>query len=95
MDNFELSCLLLGKDDPAFLPRLFPLSLKGEPREWCNRMTMPIKQDWNSLKAALLARFSPKPTIEDLWKRLQELRQGDLRGYDSYEHSFVGLLIQL
>lgn len=95
MDNFELSCLLLGKDDPSFLPRLFPLSLKGEAREWYNRMTMPIKKDWNSLKEAFLNRFSPKPTCEDLWKRLQQLQQGDLRGYDSYERSFLGLLIQL
>ena len=50
---------------------------------------------WTALKEVFLARFIPKPTVEDLWKRLQELCQGNLRGYNSYERSFLGTLMQL
>ena len=96
VDSFELSCLLIGKEDPSFLVKLFPLSLRGEAKGWNTRNIKFVQHNWTALKEAFLARFSPKPaTIEDLWKGLQELHQGDLRGYDSYERNFLGLLMQL
>ena len=94
VDSFELSCLLIGREDPLFLARLFPLSLRGEAKEWYNHSKF-IQHEWTALKEVFLARFSPKPTVEDLWKRLQELHQDDLRGYNSYERSFLGILMQL
>ena len=95
VDSFELSCLLIGKEDPLFLVQLFPLSLRGEAKGWYTRNSQFVQRNWTMLKEAFLARFSPKPAIEDLWKGLQELRQGNLSGYESYEHSFLRILMKL
>lgn len=95
LDSFEISYVLVGKNDPAFFVKLFPLALRSEAREWYNGINKSTKEAWSTLKEEVLNTFSPKKTISKLWEELQQLHQDTLSGYDSYESSFLALLTQI
>lgn len=95
LDSLELSCILAGKDDHAFLLKLFPLALKEGAREWYYGIDKSVKEDWCALKGAFLDKYCPKESMEQIWKKLQQLRQETIGDYDSYEGNFLHALVQL
>ena len=95
VDSFELSCLLVGRDVPAIMLKLFPLALRGKAREWYASISKHIKEDWSHLRRAFLDEFSPKDTPEEIWEKLQQLRQDNLCRYVFYESNFLALLQSL
>ena len=50
VDSFELSCLLIGKEDPLFLVKLVPLSLRGEAKGWYTRNSQFVQHDWIGIR---------------------------------------------
>ena len=95
LDELELMLLMSGQHQDEIKLRAFSLVLKEEARSWYRTLSMDVKSNWRALKEDFLKRFSPKDTPEEIWKKLEKLRQENLRGYDSYEMNFLALLTQL
>ncbi|MCO5557441.1 hypothetical protein L7F22_011005 [Adiantum nelumboides] len=91
LDNFEIACVVSGRDDDASRERIFPLLMKMEARSWYNALPQAIKGEWPLLRARFEQRFGRGVTSEHLWQLLTNLKQDGLHEYASYESKFVDL----
>ncbi|MCO5598269.1 hypothetical protein L7F22_052361 [Adiantum nelumboides] len=92
LDNLEIACLVIGRDDDATRLRVFPLLMKAEAKVWFNTLLPTNRGDWARLRVLFLAKFGGGgETSESLWGKVCELRQGSLFEYNVYEVQFVEL----
>ncbi|MCO5588639.1 hypothetical protein L7F22_042596 [Adiantum nelumboides] len=91
MDNFEVACVVFGRDDDVSRLRLFPLLLKAEGRTWFNTLLSAVRADWGCLRMAFMQRFGAREASENLWERLCELRLVNVFEYGEYELQFTDL----
>ncbi|MCO5561280.1 hypothetical protein L7F22_014901 [Adiantum nelumboides] len=92
LDNLEIACLVIGRDDDATRLRVFPLLMKAEAKACFNTLLPANRGDWAGLRVLFLAKFGGGgETSESLWGKVCELRQGSLFEYNMYELQFVEL----
>ncbi|MCO5548816.1 hypothetical protein L7F22_002278 [Adiantum nelumboides] len=92
LDNLEIACLVIGRDDDATRLRVFPLLMKAEAKAWFNTLLPANIGDCAGLRVLFLAKFGGGgETSESLWSKVCELRQGSLFEYNVYELQFVEL----
>ena len=84
------------KDDQHLMVEAFSSCLEARrSKTWYNGINKSSKEDWGSLKEAFSLEFFHKESMEDVWKRLQHLRQEAETTYQAYEGRFLELLTQL
>ena len=50
LGNFEIACVVSGRDDNPSKERIFPLLMKMEARTWYNALPQATKEQWPLLK---------------------------------------------
>ncbi|MCO5560190.1 hypothetical protein L7F22_013798 [Adiantum nelumboides] len=74
LDNLEIACLVIGRDDDATRLRVFSLLMKAEAKVWFNTLLPTNRGDWAGLRVLFLAKFGGGgETSESLWGKFVEL----------------------
>ena len=69
----------------------FPLVMHGEARVWYEALENQVKQNWDELKAALIARFGHRMTPMEVDEKLQNLHQDLKEDFQPFLHQFEDL----